>query len=677
MFIRERETKILENLLIESAFVYDFESEGKKYAIEGINPDKAVIHKLLEKDREFLCLFKDEDIESILEGLHKVIEYAVVIGITDNFVVKEEFSYQGRKFYDKNGKEVQRNPEEKTTLFFCAFSRCANAVLLNEIKDSFVPGDQIKFLRENKIMTFAELEKKLALYENGNFVSIHIEGVDVFTTDQKEYLLRGRLDEAQRGKNYILRISNGEEVYSLALATDTFETKISLQSGANYITLNLLDGENLVEDAEKTLIVFRKVEKGCVHKPVIMWVEQYVNAKVTGSKEEIKQLVSTAKKAGITAFALDIKGCEGYVGYRKATLTNCPYITETQNAKKKFESDIDMLEEMIAEAHLQGLKVYGSLNFFVEGNLSSADSALNIRENHPDWAEVLQTPEDGGKLCSVFETAKNSMLLYVNPANKEVQDLQLRRVREVLENYEIDGIILDRTRYDNQFADFSEVTKEAFEAYLAERNQHMEKFPEDIYTFDEKNQMVYGRYYVDWIAFRSGIIKEFARRVYNLLEEYRIRSNRTIEFAAYVGSWFDLYYQNGVNWSGRDFVYRDALEFPMPQLYTKEYAKTSYLEYLDFLMIGCYFGTREQMEKYITIGNIVTNHEVPVIASISLPDLSGEELLDMGVKACYQGSDGIMIFDLCYVDWEKLKSSMRKAGIKAEMADENRRNVDI
>ena len=148
------------------------------------------------------------------------------------------------------------------------------------------------------------------------------------------------------------------------------------------------------------------------------------------------------------------------------------------------------------------------------------------------------------------------------------------------------------------------------------------------------------------------------------MNDYSSKNNRTIKLAAYVGSWYELYYQNGVNWADESFVYNERLNFPLEDLYTREYAKTSYIHNLDFIMIGCYYDTKEQIEKYVTLGNILMNNKIEMIASISLPDLKTEEELKAGFKATFENSDGTMIFDLCYTDWDSLQKAME--GIKAK-----------
>ena len=305
------------------------------------------------------------------------------------------------------------------------------------------------------------------------------------------------------------------------------------------------------------------------------------------------------------------------------------------------------------------MHVYGSFNFFVEGNIASNDYAINLPVNHPDWAEVLYSPESHGQCRSVLELDKGSMLCYVNPANEDVCSFELERVREVLDNYEIDGIIMDRTRYDNQYADFSDISRARFERYLAQKGKRLEHWPEDVYTFEQEKNMVWGPLYKEWLAFRSNMVREFAAKLRKVVEEYQKQQNRNIVLAAYVGAWYDLYYQNGVNWASEDFVYQEMLKFPVPELYTEEYAQTSYLKYIDFLMIGCYYDQVSMIEKYVTIGNIVTNQKVPVIASLSLPHLDSEKKLCSATEACVELSDGVMFFDLCYTLWEKLSEALK------------------
>ena len=251
-------------------------------------------------------------------------------------------------------------------------------------------------------------------------------------------------------------------------------------------------------------------------------------------------------------------------------------------------------------------------------------------------------------------------LAFVNPSNKEVQDFQLLRVEEVLKNYAIDGIVLDRCRYDNLYADFSHITRNAFEEYLLKEGKTLINFPEDAFKINNKGALIKGRYYNEWITFRSQTISDFTGRVRELVDKYKSRRNPDLKMAAYVGSWYEVYYQNGVNWASRNFKYNNFFKFPESNIYNEKYSKTSYLNHLDFLMIGTYYKTSKEVKRYITLGNILTCGELPILGSMSLPDLKVEEQGQI-FKTSINHSDGLMIFDYCYVDWITFLEQMKIA----------------
>ena len=59
-----------------------------------------------------------------------------------------------------------------------------------------------------------------------------------------------------------------------------------------------------------------------------------------------------------------------------------------------------------------------------------------------------------------------------------MQEHEIALFTEVARRYDLDGILLDRGRYDNIQSDFSDFSRRAFEAYIG---QPVERFPEDIF----------------------------------------------------------------------------------------------------------------------------------------------------------------------------------------------------
>lgn len=507
---------------------------------------------------------------------------------------------------------------------------------------------------------------------------LNLNGEDMYTTYEKTVRLEGSVIYVSPGSLYKIAVKKYGGDGKLIAKTDfaisgdksedtspdmdilNFTGETELTDGVNYLDITLMEDGVVRSKTAKSLIIFKKkravLKDG---KPVIMWVEQFVSARALNTGEKIRSLILTAKEAGITGFAIDVKGCEGYTVYKKSELSGAPYMTQTKDPKKQVDMDIDFLEEFIKSAHSYGMKIYASFNFFVEGNIAAKDFAVNLPQEHPGWAEVLQAPEDGGELKSVLETKRASMLLYVNPANEEVQEFELKRAEEVLKNYDVDGLVMDRTRYDHQYADFSEVTREKFKAYLEGQNKTLTLWPDDAYSVNTDGSLVQGKYYLEWFTFRSLVIRGFSDRLRAMADQYMAVKKRDIKLAAYVGSWYETYYQNGVNWADESFIYNDRLKFPLSKLYTGEYAKASYISNIDFLMIGCYYPETRLIEKYITLGNILTNDRLPLIGSVSIPDLKTPEALRNGFQTVYGHSGGAMIFDLCYTEWDKLSAAIR------------------
>ena len=443
-----------------------------------------------------------------------------------------------------------------------------------------------------------------------------------------------------------------------------FSGNVELNLKTNYITLSLVVNNEKVQQIPLT--IYRKNDTYSSSE-IIMWVEQFPNAVNLISDEKVEEMVLNAKRAGFTAIAFDVKGPEGYVSYRKNNLSHTPYFTQTVNPKKKVaDNGFDLLNAILIYGHKHGLRIYTSFNFFTEGNITANDYA--VLNHHKDWEEVVQRPEDKGLLLSVRESnhgkdaaaGKKIALAFVNPVNKEVQDFQLLRVEEVLQNYPVDGIVLDRCRYDNLYADFSHVTRNAFANYLTTVGKRLENFPNDAFLIDETGTLCKGKFFNEWITFRSLTIKEFTDRVRSLVDKYKQEKNPDLKMAAYVGSWYEVYYQNGVNWASPDFKYDSRLNFPESSLYNDSYSKTSYLDNLDFLMIGTYYKTGKEVSRYITLGNILTNGSLPVLGSMSLPDLKSEE--QAGVfRASLETSSGLMIFDHCYIKWPEFIQNMTQA----------------
>ncbi|MBP1948409.1 alpha amylase family protein [Virgibacillus litoralis] len=250
-----------------------------------------------------------------------------------------------------------------------------------------------------------------------------------------------------------------------------------------------------------------------------------------------------------------------------------------------------------------------------------------------------------------------SFSTFTNPVREDVKNYELSIIEEIITNYAVDGMVLDRARYSNQYADFSDLSREKFEEYIG---KSVTNWPEDIFEIEiegTNENIVKGPLYKKWIEFRANNIQSFFQTAENVVHEY----DEDLFFSTYVGSWYPLYYNEGVNWASK--TYQPEFDWA-----SEDYHKTGYAETLDYLMTGNYFYdvTVEEAEEsgnpywYSVEGaaNLAmeaVNSSTLVYGSLYLNQYSGDpEQFRKAIRAVDDNSHGTMLFDLVYLemfDW--------------------------
>lgn len=243
---------------------------------------------------------------------------------------------------------------------------------------------------------------------------------------------------------------------------------------------------------------------------------------------------------------------------------------------------------------------------------------------------------------------------FVNPILPEVQEYELSVVREIAERYDVDGISLDRTRYSNLRADFSSESRDAFEAYLG---TDVANWPSDVMTYELDGfaeQRVEGPLFTRWVEWRAHNIQEFFQRARD--EIYAI--DPSLYFTDYVGAWYPLYYEEGVNWGSRDYE-------PDYDWASEGYAGTGYAEDMDFLMVGTYFEdvTREDaiasgqpadwysVEGSADLATEAIDEATFVYSSLYLVQYQNDpERFRAAMEMALDRTHGVMLFDLVYLE---------------------------
>ncbi|WP_010270595.1 FIMAH domain-containing protein [Paenibacillus senegalensis] len=525
----------------------------------------------------------------------------------------------------------------------------ANRPYKQYLAKNFKVGDVIKLRKNGEVIPVTEL-----MTGTGPRARLNLNP-DTFTTVIEPVMeVSGTVDNREEGQSYTVMLN---DQLTAVQPDGTFQAAYPVQPGVNYIDVEL--SKNGEEQDVKSLVVYYKSEQED-EKKIFLWVDQGANAIKFQTSDSVRDMLEKARDAGITDVVLDVKGVEGFASYKRNDLTGRPYISEmTSPTRAGSNPDLDLLELFIEHGHDLGLKIHAAFNVFAEGSI--AHNEFGVLNDHLDWEEQIYRAEDNGQILRLRESAygkSGALVVFVNPANDEVRDYQLRGFEEVIKNYNVDGVLLDRGRYDNYFADFSDVSRAKFEDFLAERGKELVNWPEDVFTYNANGTRVDGPLILEWWEFRSAVIKSFTAEVKELVDRYERETGREILTSAYVGSWFDTYYLNGVHWGSTEFRYDPRLGFTDEDVYTDGYYETGYAENLDFLQIGTYQTTASEIKKYITIGNIVTNGELPLYSSMAMNNVQEPVLQREVFQAGLRNSSGLMLFDYSQVNWPIVKASI-------------------
>ena len=390
-----------------------------------------------------------------------------------------------------------------------------------------------------------------------------------------------------------------------------------------------------------------------------MWCDAEANLDQLSTREGIADTVRRCKEANINAIIVDVKPLCGRVLYKSDI---APRLKDWKG--KPYPEDHDLLQVMIEEGHQQGIPVHAAINVFSEGSQEFRDGPAFA---HPEWQCIRYEVEpDSGqqRFIRAADAPAEHLAVFVNPILPEVRQYELSIVKEIAQKYEIDGIIFDRMRYPNLYADFSDTSRDSFEKWLG---QGVSNWPEDVFriALQSGSPIMRGPLFNKWCEWRAKQIRDHLEAARNVVKTVRPEAL----IGAYVGSWYSVYYDVGVNWGSRN--YKPKLDWT-----TDTYHETGYAELADYLCAGCYYEipthdearTLGKSEK----GTVQAGAEEAVEAvmdaafvygSLYLRQYEGDpDRLRRAMRAAMENTQGIMFFDLVYIRdynwWDILRNEL-------------------
>lgn len=188
----------------------------------------------------------------------------------------------------------------------------------------------------------------------------------------------------------------------------------------------------------------------------------------------------------------------------------------------------DPLQILIREAHSRGIELHAWFNPFRVGGAN--DTIASLADSNP--AKKWRTDTDPGNDSRVIDLKADlgdpNGGIYYNPGVLEVRRLILDGVREVLDNYEVDGIHFDDYFYPTVSPEFD---RKEYEAYTKTVSQPMELADWRRY---QVNQLVTGIY-----AMTKEYKKEFGISPAANIEHNRNNLYADIEYWVKSGSYVD------------------------------------------------------------------------------------------------------------------------------------------
>lgn len=319
-------------------------------------------------------------------------------------------------------------------------------------------------------------------------------------------------------------------------------------------------------------------------KPRYIWIDAAANFRdFANSRDNITRDLALAKDVGFTDIVVDVRPTSGDILFTSsvAGAEQVKWLgawVDGVYSKVERTATWDYLQAFIDEGHRLGLKVHAGFNTMVGGHTSGLGSAgiLYRDPSKKEWATyenlstgIVNTMDRGGGTK------------FFNPVNDEVQAYLCGLLKD-LAKYNIDGIVLDRGRFDGIQSDFSNLTREKFEAYLG--NVKLTNFPEEVLPPGATMQQVmnmgtYPPYFTKWLEFRAKVMYDFMSKARDAVKSV----NADIQFGVYVGGWYSTYYEVGVNWASPKYNTSHSYRWATPK-----YMEYGYAELMDQILIGAY-----------------------------------------------------------------------------------------
>lgn len=422
-------------------------------------------------------------------------------------------------------------------------------------------------------------------------------------------------------------------------------------------------------------------------KPRYIWIDAAANfPDFANNRENIRRDLTLARQTGFTDIVVDIRPMTGDILFNSTHCDKVPSLNAWVGSTKttiQRTASWDYLQAFIDEGHALGLKVHAGFNTMIGGNSTGGNAnspaGLLFRDSSKkEWATYRY---NNGNPCNVMDLPDEEK--FFNPAHPDVPQYICDLLRD-LATYDIDGIVLDRGRYNDLYSDFSPLSRQQFEDYLGHK---LESFPGDILppgTTETILQGNIGELTLKWLEYRAKTIHDFMAKAREAVKAV----NPDIKFGVYVGGWYNSYYNTGANWSSKAYDHSSKANWC-----SKNYCKYAYADFMDHMLIGAYAtpdavagSTEWTMEGFCLQAKNKIGNACPLV--VGGPDVDWRwtgwgakytqfeiiSAIRRSVSLCINACDGYFLFDMIHLKMDPEKWGAARDGINSYISSASKSN---
>ena len=160
----------------------------------------------------------------------------------------------------------------------------------------------------------------------------------------------------------------------------------------------------------------------------------------TSQKKIIDEMIDNSYSYGLNSIILQVRPFSDAIYYSKIFK---PSLTVVNSEEDRLNFDI--LSYFIEKAHLKNMKLYAWVNPYRIRNNSDVSSISDTSVFY-SWLDTndIYVSENG---------------IYFNPSSKRVLNLIIRGIKEIVSNYDVDGVLYDDYFYPNKVLDNEDYDK--------------------------------------------------------------------------------------------------------------------------------------------------------------------------------------------------------------------------